>query len=227
MHFGMAPGRLVAAALLGTCITYAFSAFVACLMTYFASRFDYPWSYWRPVPRLIDGMRLELLWRGHWSGVTSHRSWVAIGALPGLLLPGLFVLLPATIRRVRVRWWHLLRIGMWWVVTVPPVLLTCLAVPFVAAVVPSMLEAWFAFQEPAVSPMAHGHWVTVGGLLAWTSFWWMAACRWYLRLPHARAVVVLLLAIGVMIAILLMLPHPSTRTNLIYPTMNSRGFYSY
>ena len=118
------------------------------------------------------------------------------------IMPLTFLMLPITLRRARVHFRHVARIGLY-----------AMGAPFLFAV------AWVLVQmvmhlggmEDAAESVNPWRWVPYGGhsilylrpytligiglgamCAIWMSFWWWIACRRYLRLPSAGVTVVLM-----------------------------------
>lgn len=131
-----------------------------------------------------------------------------------LVMPVLFLLMPTSVRRARVRRAHVIRV--WLYSLVAPALIVALwgglylvasAIHWSVADVVSPWR-WFRRGRPdSVLGMLAIRWlppvVCLGLLVAWLVRWWALACRWYLRLDHARWIAVLFgvitLALGLLV----------------------------
>lgn len=115
-----------------------------------------------------------------------------------VLMPAPFLLLRDTFMTVRVRRVHLLRIWAYSLAAWPPVVLVCAALQVAVALIRrnltwgspgSMQFMWWELTNI----VARADWLVVLLTGVWVGWFWWQAIRVYLRLPHARAVVVMML----------------------------------
>lgn len=118
-----------------------------------------------------------------------------LGLLAGLLMPLAFVALPHTLRTCRVRRVHLLRV---WAYSLPTTLLALQATLIVLLVLEGGQDELHRLVQCLV-------------VIAWQFYWWRAAVRHYLRLPHANAVVGSAVVIGLLLGALSVLVFDGAR----------------
>lgn len=110
---------------------------------------------------------------------------VALGVWMWLLFPLMFLLLPISMRRARVRWGHVLRV-------------TCYGLFIPSLVISSVLltaSVGYALDDLSDTMFGFGHFVGRFLAVPMLVIWWAMAIKYYLRIPHSWAVVVLLTAI--------------------------------
>lgn len=161
-----------------------------------------------PFP-LVDALRF-IAWPFGFDPYARQRMSAAVMFAPLLVIWAcvvsvLFSLVPVTIRRHRVSPRHFVRMGAY----------CCAAVLAFAAVEQALfaapginyLQSWVtgAYASwPDRWPHRVVEWMQNASLL-WMGVYWWCAFRFYMRLPHAAAMALLLNVIGAMIALLLVL----------------------
>ncbi|MEX2219575.1 MAG: hypothetical protein WD749_12550 [Phycisphaerales bacterium] len=136
----------------------------------------------------------------HYPASTVH-PLVAVALAASVVMPAAFLLLPTTLRRARVRRRHLVRICFYSLIPFPAFL--------VAPRLAFLLWDRFTWNGWRWGPDAatlwrltlHVRWWIIPLLvLGWLYIWWTWALRSYLRLPHARANTILMLALSFVVA---------------------------
>jgi hypothetical protein len=131
--------------------------------------------------------------------------WLIVSVLAVMAAPLSFLLLPATLRRARVRGIHIRRIwayGLAWlpiVLLMPPLLVILAAI---ATVTNSHYSGPGYFLAGLGVWLYHNRFAP--GLLClelWLALWWGTAAGRYLRLPHGLAIGLFIAALSLLIAI--------------------------
>jgi hypothetical protein len=122
-----------------------------------------------------------------------ERSWLRLhehAVASGALFGGMLLLLRPTLRLGRIRRGHLVRVGVYLLPTLGVAFLFDKALEMFRSIAMSFygLISWGQFQWLG----RHHFGLTLGADAVWIGLFWWAAIKFYLRLPHALAIVVLL-----------------------------------
>lgn len=153
------------------------------------------WPYsWTPPFVPSD---LTLGWtRGVGGSSVLNNAWTVIALLWALLTPVGYLILGQTFRLARLRWLHLLRIGVYSaapILAVMPVYALVLAGNDGATLAGAPDLWWVYGVADSLLPLPLWLLGIVGAHLAWT---WLCATRHYLRLPHPIGVALVMVAMS-------------------------------
>jgi hypothetical protein len=121
------------------------------------------------------------------SASTGAMAW---GCLLMLMLPGSLVLLPASRRKAKVGWGHIVRVtvyGMPWAMVVFGICAVCWATAM-------LWDSSWTLVGPLIQVLS------VAGLPALLVVWWAVAIKRYLRMPHGAAIAVLMTILCVLLS---------------------------
>jgi hypothetical protein len=99
-----------------------------------------------------------------------------------------FAALPQARSRAKVRWRHIARVAMHGV-----------TIPFLALLLATLGSLWSALLDPPIVRVHVLHMLALGGFIAASIVWWMAAVRLYLRMDRPAAVASSAVAIGLLV----------------------------
>lgn len=142
----------------------------------------------------------------------NSRSWIApnrmfgltpVAVLPPLwfiLVPFTFRLLPFTLRKCRVRAQHIARVVVYEAPSfLAIVFVTSIVLPFAVGVARTLVGGPSLWRSQG--PFSLRLVLLIVLLGVWSFWWWRAACRDYLKLPHATGVSLAMTVLGFLLAI--------------------------
>ena len=195
MTYRLRPARVLICAGAGVVLTYLVSGAIWCGQDLWRSWHwfvNYPLLGRPPVPTAIPDRLARWQWHASpiwWCGGPKDNGQpllspaVALGLLSFALMPVMYLLLPLTFRRYRVRRAHLWRIATYGWMWIPAFLWLGAAV----ANDPGLKARWIPVPAPTSAFPVQWR-LALATCLAWQVCWWAAATKHYLKLPHAMAV---------------------------------------
>lgn len=176
----------------------------------------------RYVPNLFRHLQsLRDNWFVHWhfdraspSAPASFECPNLVGWLWPLLIGPCFLLLPQTMRQVRVSRRHIWRASLYGIWLVPLAGVGAASYIFVSHSFRSAATRWFSSRLPEWFAESAGRaGLILTFLLLW--FWWSAVTTRYLRLPHGRSVAFALVLIGFLVSMVVLYALPPTRPSVM------------